>query len=163
MVYSRGRYNRTGPYGLGERNDNAQRVINFCKIHNLFATNTWFQQRRSAQHTWVSPNGLMKNQIDYVLVDKRYINSMHNSKSMPGADCGSDHNPVLATMRIKLQSVRRAKKKAKWNVNNLKKPEIRKEYRVRLDKQIQEQNIDKGTEIDEIWRKLSECIEVTCS
>jgi len=50
-------------------------------------------------------------------------------------------------MRIKIQSVGRAKKKAKWNVNNLKKPEIRKEYRVRLDKQIQEQNIDKGTEI----------------
>ena len=61
-------------------------------------------------------------------------------------------------MRIKLQSVGRAK--AKWNVNNLKKPEIRKEYRVRLDKQIQEQNIDKGTNIDEIWKKLSECIEV---
>ena len=79
---------------------------------------------------------------------------------MPGADCGSDHNPVLVTMRIKLQSVGRAKKKAKWNVNNLKKPEIRKEYRVRLDKQIQEQNIDKGMDIDEIWKKLSECIEV---
>ena len=63
---------------------------------------------------------------------------------MPGADCRSDHNPVLVTMRIKLQSVRRAKKKAKWNANNLKKTEIRKEYGVRLDKQIQEQNIDKG-------------------
>ena len=45
-------------------------------------------------------------------------------------------------------------------VHNLEKPEIRKKYTVRLDKQIQEQNIDKGTDIDEIWKKLSECIEV---
>jgi len=103
---------------------------------------------------------LIKNQIDYVLVDKRFRNSIQNSKSMPGADCGSDHNPVLVTMRIKLQRVRRAKKKVKWNRNNLKTPEIRKEYRVRLDKQIQEQNIDTGADIEEIWKKLSECIEV---
>ena len=32
-----------GPYGLGERNDNGERVVNFCKRHNLFVTNTWFQ------------------------------------------------------------------------------------------------------------------------
>src|SRR5437899_2625471 len=41
-----------GPFGVGVRNDNGEKVVNFCKTHNLFATNTWFQQRNSEQHTW---------------------------------------------------------------------------------------------------------------
>src|SRR2546425_7172179 len=72
-----------------------ERVVNFCKRHKLFATNTWFQQRKSAQHTWISPDEVTKNQIDFVLVDKRFRNGIQNSKSMPGADCDSDHNPVV--------------------------------------------------------------------
>ena len=80
------------PFGLGVRNDNGERVVNFSKRHNLFVTNTWFQQKSSAQHTWISPDKEIKNQIDYVLIDKRFRNGIQNSKSMPGADCDSDHN-----------------------------------------------------------------------
>src|SRR5437867_5617352 len=56
-----------GHFEVGVRNDNGERVVNFCKRHNLFATNTWFQQRKSAQHTWISPDKVTKNQIDFVL------------------------------------------------------------------------------------------------
>src|SRR5688572_20449866 len=40
--------NIIGPYGLGTRNENGERLISFCKKHNLFVTNTWFQQNRTA-------------------------------------------------------------------------------------------------------------------
>src|SRR5206468_2940859 len=100
-----------------------------------------------------------KNQIDYVLVDKMFRNGIKNSKSMPGADCESDHNLVIMTMKIKLQSVRKFKKTIKWNINNLKKPEIRKAYRVKLDKKMIEEKIHEGMEINEIWNKLKEVIE----
>ena len=50
-----------------------------------------------------------------------------------GADCDSDHNPVVAKMKIRLLRVKNAKKTVKWNVNNLKKPEVRNAYRMRLD------------------------------
>src|SRR5688500_19455238 len=41
-----------GPYGLRMRNENGERLVNFCRKHNLFVTNTWFQQkRRSEEHT----------------------------------------------------------------------------------------------------------------
>jgi len=128
-----------GPYGLGERNDNGERVVTFCKRHNLCITNTWFQQKRSGKHTWTSPNKEIKNQIDYVMVDKRFRNGIQNSKSRPGADCESDHNPVVVTMKIKLQRVKKSRKTEKWDVNNLKKPETRNAYRSVLDKQLQEE------------------------
>src|SRR6059036_1595873 len=130
-----------GPFGLGVRNDNGERVVNFGKRHNLFVTNTWFQQKRSAQHTWISPDKVTKNQIVFVLVDKRFRNGILNSKSMPGADCDSDHNPVVVKMKIRLQRVKKAKKTVKWNVNNLKKPEVRNAYRMRLDQQLQEEKL----------------------
>ena|SRR5438876_7191047 len=38
-----------GPFWVGVRNDNGDGVVNFCKSHNLFAKNTWSQQRKSAQ------------------------------------------------------------------------------------------------------------------
>src|SRR4029077_11619107 len=82
-----------GPFGLGIRNENGEYVVDLCRKHKLYVTNTWFQQKKSAQHTWTSPDGKTKNQIDYILCDKRYRNGVSNSKSMPGADCGSDHNP----------------------------------------------------------------------
>src|SRR5437899_2873656 len=46
-----------GPFWVGVWNDNGERMINFCKRHNLFATNTWSQQKKSSQHTWISPGG----------------------------------------------------------------------------------------------------------
>ena len=46
-----------GPFGLGSRNKNGQYVVDFCTRHKLHVTNTWFQQKISAQHTWVSPRG----------------------------------------------------------------------------------------------------------
>src|SRR2546425_789332 len=147
-----------GPFGVGVRNDNGERVVNFCKRHKLFATNTWFQQRKSAQHTWISPDKVTKNQIDFVLVDKRFRNGIQNSKSMPGADCDSDHNPVVVKMKIRLQRVKKAKKTVKWNVNNLKKSEVRNAYRMRLDQQLQEEKIDGCMEVDEIWKRLKDGI-----
>src|SRR5437867_4071364 len=147
-----------GPFGVGVRNDNGETVVNFCKRHNLFAANTWFQQRKSAQHTWISPDKVTKNQIDFVLVDKRFRNGIQNSKSMPGADCDSDHNPVVVKMKIRLQRVKKAKKTVKWNVNNLKKSEVRNAFRMRLDQQLQEEKIDGCMKVDEIWKRLKDGI-----
>src|SRR5688572_11431920 len=108
-----------GPYGLGTRNENGNKLVNFCRKHNLFVTNAWFQQKRTAQHTWTSPGGRIKNQIDFVLVDYRFRNGVQNSKAMPGAHCETDHKPVIGRLKIKLQRVRKLKKATKWDVNRL--------------------------------------------
>jgi len=50
------------------------------------------------------------NQIDYILVDKRYRNGVRNRKTPLDPDCGSDHNPVIARMNITLQRNTKIKK-----------------------------------------------------
>ena len=72
-------------------------------------------------------------------MEKRFKNGIQNSKSMPGANCDSDHNPAVVKMKIRLQRVKKAKKTVKWNVNYLTKSEVTNAYRMRLDQQLQEE------------------------
>ena len=67
-----------GPFGVGIRNENGEHVVDFCRRHRLFITNTWYQQRKSAQHTWTSPDGRTKNQIDFIMIDNRFRNGIRN-------------------------------------------------------------------------------------
>jgi len=102
------------------------------------AANTWFQAKANALHMWTSPDGQTKNQIDYryVLVDKRYRNAIQNCKAKPGADCGSDHNPVVVVIKIKLKKVRKYVKQKRWNLEQLKDTSVKEQYRQEVDHEL---------------------------
>ena len=46
-----------------------------------------------------------RNQIDYILCSQRWRNSIQSAKTRPGADCGSDHELLIAKFRLKLKKV----------------------------------------------------------
>jgi len=77
---------------------------------------------------------------------------------MPGADCGSDHNPVVATMKIKLTGIRRTRRLKKWNVEILQNVEKKGEFQSKLDKQLQDKRVNEMDEIDQIWKTLKSSI-----
>ena len=56
-------------------------------------------------YTWTSPDGQHRNQIDYILCSQRWRSSIQSAKTRPGADCGSDHELLIAKFRLKLQKV----------------------------------------------------------
>src|SRR6478609_1519686 len=39
-----------GKFGLGKRNDRAEKLIEFCKSQNLVITNTWFEQKKRRRY-----------------------------------------------------------------------------------------------------------------
>ena len=51
--------------------------------------------------------GRAKNQIEYICISHRYRNGLSGAKAYPGADCGSDHVPVVATLRIKMKRIKK--------------------------------------------------------
>ena len=57
----------TGKFGLGVRNEEGQRLIEFCQENALVIANTLFQQHKRRLYTWTSPDGQHLNQIDYIL------------------------------------------------------------------------------------------------
>ena len=52
-----------------------------------------------------SPDGQRRNQIDYILCSQRWRSSTQSAKTRPGADCGSDHELLIAKFRLKLKKV----------------------------------------------------------
>jgi hypothetical protein len=55
-----------------DSNDNGVRVINFATSKNLVVKSTMFPHRSIHKYTWTSPDGQTRNQIDHVLIDRRW-------------------------------------------------------------------------------------------
>ena len=95
----------TGKFGLGIRNEAGQRLIEVCQENALITADTLFQQHKRRLYTWTSPGGQHQNQIDYILCSQRWRSSTQSAKTRPGADCGSDHEPLIAKFRLKWKKV----------------------------------------------------------
>ena len=93
----------TGKFGLAVQNEAGQRLIGFCQENTLVIANTLFQQHKRRLYTWTSPDGQHRNQIDYILCSQRWRSSIQAAKRGPGADCGSDHELLIAKFRLKLK------------------------------------------------------------
>ena len=148
--------NLVGPYGLGERNENGDLMVDFCKEFGLVVTNTWNEQREEERHTWISPDGRTRNQIDYILIDKRYRNSVTSSKSRPEADCGSDHNPVVADVDTKLKKIKNTRGTKRWNLKRLEMETNRTDFQEIMNEKID--GICDCEDVNETWEKLKESI-----
>ena len=96
----------TGKFGLGVRDEAGQSLLEFCQENALVIANTLFQQHKRKLYMWTSPDGQHKNQIDYILCSQRWRSSLQSTKTRPGADCGSDHELLIAKFRLKLEKVR---------------------------------------------------------
>ena len=44
-------------------------------------------------------------QIDYIICSQRWRSSIQSAKIRPGADCGSEHEFLIANLRLKLKKV----------------------------------------------------------
>ena len=95
----------TGKFGLVVQNEAGQRLRDFCQENALVIGNTLFQQHKRRLYTWTSPDGQHQNQTDYILCGQRWRSSIQSAKTRLGADCGSDHEILIAKFRLKLKKV----------------------------------------------------------
>ena len=101
------------------RNEAGQRLTEFCQENALVMANTLFQQHKRRLYTWPSPDGQHRNHIDYILCSQRWRSSIQSSKTRPGADCGSNHELLIAKFRLKLKKVRKTTRPCRYNLNQI--------------------------------------------
>ena len=109
----------TGKFGLGVQNEAGQRLIEFCQENGLAIATTLFQQHKSRLYTWTSPDGQHQNQIDSILCSQRWTSSIQSAKTRPGADCGSDHELLIAKFRLKLKKVWKTTRPFRYDLNQI--------------------------------------------
>ncbi|XP_075162760.1 uncharacterized protein LOC142235392 [Haematobia irritans] len=112
-----------GREGLGPiRNDNGERLIDFCTLHNLFIGGTRFTHKDIHKYTWESPDCRTRNQIDHVLVSKLFAGSLEDVKTRRSADMDSDYQLLVGTFRLRPAAVKQTKQTAKYEVSKLQDP-----------------------------------------
>ena len=95
----------TGKFGLGGQNEAEKKLTEFSQGNTPVIANTLFQQHKRQLYTWTSPDGQCRNQIDYILCSRRGRSPIQSAETRPGADCGSDHELLVAKFRLKLKKV----------------------------------------------------------
>ena len=107
----------TGNFDLGVQNEAGLRLREFCQENALIIAVTLIQQHKRRLYTWTSPNGQYQNQTDYILCSQRWRGSIQSAKTRLGADCGSDHELLVAKFRLKLKKVRKTTRPFRYDLN----------------------------------------------
>jgi len=87
-----------------------------------------FPLRNIHKYTLTSPDGKTHNQIDHILICKRWHSSILDVRSFRGADCNIDHCVVVTEVRERLAVSKQAAQKfdvERFNFRKLNELEVR--------------------------------------
>ena len=90
-----------------------------CQENALVIANTLFQQHKRRLYTWTSPDSQYQNQINYILCSQRWRSSIESAKARLGADCGSDHELLIAKFRLKLKKVGKTTRTYRYDLHQI--------------------------------------------
>ena len=119
----------------------------------MVIANTLFQQHKRRLYTWTSPDGQHRNQIDYILCSQRWRSSIQSAKTRPGADCGSDHELLIAKFRLKLEKVGKTTRSFRYDLNQIP-----------YDYTVEVRNRCKGVDLidrvfNELWMEVHDFVQ----
>ena len=103
-------------------------------------------------YTWTSPDGQHQNQTDYILCSQRWRSAIQLAKTRPGADCGSDHELLIAKFRLKLKKAGKTTRASRYDLN-----QIPNDYTVEVRHRF------KGLDLidrvpDELWNEVRDIV-----
>ncbi|XP_021369218.1 craniofacial development protein 2-like [Mizuhopecten yessoensis] len=121
-----------GKHGCGSMN-NGERLVAFSNMNDLVIGGTLSPHRLIHKLTWCSPNGRDKNQIDHLMFSGTWRRSLMDVKVRRGADVGSDHLLVAASIKLKLRGTGpKPKGHRSFDVDRLKDAGLRTEFTLQL-------------------------------
>ena len=110
-----------------ETNDRELKVLDFANYNNLVLANTLGNHKPSRRWTWHSPDGTHHNQIDYILVKKRFRSGIKTARirTSQGADVGSDHDMVMMAFQPCLKNSRKpTQPRFRFHLEKLNDPKV---------------------------------------
>ena len=118
-----------------ETNERGLRLLEFSRYISLKVANTFGPHKPSRRWTWHIPGRDYHNQIDYIMVKRRFQSSVNIAKtrSFPGADIGRDHELVMMTFRLRLQRMKNPGSiRIRLSLEKLKDPNIAEIFRATI-------------------------------
>ena len=95
----------TGCFGLGQRNERGDTLVEWATSKNLKIMNTQFQKKQGRRWTWRSPDGHIRNEIDYTMTEKPSM--VTDVTVINRINIGSDHRMVMGSITLNSRAERR--------------------------------------------------------
>ena len=87
-----------------------ERLSDICVEGRLVIGGTLFMHSDIHKTTWRSPDQRTVSQIDHVIINQKWRRSLQDVKANRGADIGSDHVLVVATVSLNYERQNEEKK-----------------------------------------------------
>ena len=116
-----------GPSCNPKTNDRGLKLLDFATYNNLVLANILGKHKPSRRWLWHSPDGTHHNQIDYILVRKRFRSSIKTARTrtFPGADVRSNHDMVMMTFQTRLKNSRKpTQPRIRFDLEKLNDPTV---------------------------------------
>ena len=149
-----------------DSNDNGIRIVNPATSKNVvFRRSTIFPHQNIYKYTWTSPDGKTHNQIDHMLIDRRWHSSILDVRSFRGADCDTDHYLVVAKVEERLAVSKQAAQKfdgERFNLRKLNDLQVRKQYQIGITNRFTAlENLRDEEDINMAWENIKENIKIS--
>jgi len=147
--------NVIGRHGMGEVNDNGQRLLDTCSTHGLVIAGTMFQHKDIHKYTWTSNATTRKRaQLDHIIINSRWKRSLEDCRTYRSADISSDHELVIGTIRMKLARPKRSSQSRRFATYKLKDVKTRERYQQELRRNLT--GSSQSGNIEEDWEYIKE-------
>ena len=136
--------------------ENGERLADICGLNDLVVGGTIFEHKEIHKLTWISPDGNVKYQIDHVLINGHWKNSLHNVTEKRSADVGGDHHLLLATVELQLRGnpIKTEEKGQRYNIARLINPDVSKNFSLAVKNKYEAlSNTDEKAERDAHCKK----------
>ena len=124
-----------------------------------------FPHRKIHKYTWTSSDGKTHNQIDHVLVDRRWHSSVLDVRSFRGADCDTDHYLVIAKVRERLAVGKQAAQRfdrQRFNTRKLNELEIWKQCQIEITNRFAaSENVNDDEDVNRTRENIKENIQTS--
>ncbi|XP_076038003.1 uncharacterized protein LOC143023369 [Oratosquilla oratoria] len=153
--------NVIGAHGIGNRNREGERVIDFCTMNNnLSIMNTFYKHRPSHQWTWYRWNDNLQSyndkfQIDLVITNNKKI--FRDVKAIPSVSLDSDHRLVVAKINARKWRVVPGKIRRRFKVEDLKNPKKKESFKEKIRGKVT--NLQTGENINEEWEQMKTVVK----
>jgi len=123
-----------------------------------------FPHRNTHKYTWTYPDGKSHNQINHVLIDRRWHSSVLDVRSFRGADCDTEHYLVIAKVRERLAVGKQAAQRVdrqRFNLRKINEPEVREQYQIVITKRFAALENSDDEDVNRNWENIKENIQTS--
>jgi hypothetical protein len=137
--------------------ENGKRLGELAARNNMIIGSICFEHKAIHKGIWMCAGTDVVNQIDNVIINKRYASSIIEVQSCRGPNCDSDHFLVKVTLRERLSNAlkNQGRKRRTWNTDKLENGDLNL-YQQKIDEKLED--IDEIQDVQTEWNKIKNVI-----